>query len=125
MGGFIDKSISVDSSLNLPTFLSEFTCLSIPARPNTSTFFSLVDASKSRLVNSPSPFIVKAWYQLLQQYPDQKLHIHLIMLVRFGFLLGYTGPVTFILSANLPFALIDPSIINIKAYSRSLQQKNH
>lgn len=114
MRGLIDRSISVDSSLNLTTFLSEFTCLPRPAKPNTSVFFSLVDSSKPRLVNFPSLFIVKAWSQLLHQYPDQKLRIHLIILLRFECLLGYTGPDTFILSGNFSSALIDPSVIDVK-----------
>lgn len=95
-------------------FSSEFPCLPTPSRPNTTILFQLVDASKPRLLNSPSPFIITAWSHLLQQYPDPNLRIHLVMLLRFGCLLGYQGPDAFILSTNLPSALIDPTVIDDK-----------
>lgn len=116
MGGFIhlDSIDSIDSSNNLTIFLSEFTCLPTSARPNTLILFPLVDASKPRLLRSPSPFIIHAWSRLLLQYPNQDLRIHLVILLRFGCLLGYTGPNTFMLSSNLPSALIDPSVIDEK-----------
>lgn len=76
--------------------------------------FQLVDASKPRLAYSPSPFIINAWSQLLQPYPDQELRIHLVMLLRFGCLLGYMGPEALILSSNLPSALIDQAVIDKK-----------
>ena len=112
MGGqIIDSSLSSD---NLKSFLSEFACLPTPFRPNTTVLFQLVDASKARLLHSPSPFIINSWSQLLLLYPDQGLCTHLVMLSRFGCLLGYTAPETLILSSNFPSALIDPSVIDNK-----------
>lgn len=96
------------------SYLSESTCLPTPPRPNTDILFQLVDASKPQLSLSPSLFITEAWSQLLRLYPEQNLCIHLVMLLRFGCLLGYTGPEAWILSRNLPSALIDQPVIDKK-----------
>lgn len=76
--------------------------------------FQLVDASKPRLAHFFSPFIINVWSQLLQPYPDQELRIHLVMLLCFVCLLGYTGLEALILSSNLPSALIDQAVIDKK-----------
>lgn len=96
------------------SFLSELACLPTPSRPNTKVLFQLVDASKPRLSHTSSPFIIDSWSQLLLPYPDPDLRIHLVMLLYFDCLLGYTGPETMILSSNLPSALIEPSVIDHK-----------
>lgn len=63
--------------------------------------------------HSPSPFIINAWSSLLLQYPVQTLRLHLVMLLRFGCLIGYEGPSdSFIDSKNLPSALIQPDFID-------------
>lgn len=72
-----------------------------------STSFRLVDTSKTKLLLSPSPFVITAWSELLHHYPDSRLRIHLVMLLRFGCLLGYHGSNAFILSKNPPSTLID------------------
>lgn len=82
--------------------------------------FQLVDASKPRLAHFLSPFIINVWSQLLQPYPDQELRIHLVMLLCFGCLLGYTGLEALILSSNLPSALIDQAVID-KKLAKDLQ----
>lgn len=76
--------------------------------------FQLVDASKPCFAYSLSSFIINAWSQLLQPYPDQELCIHLVILLRFGYFLGYTGPEALILSSNLLSALIDQAVIGKK-----------
>lgn len=45
---------------NLHQFIYTFSCLPTPARPNTSTKFRLIDASKSLLLNLPLPLILTA-----------------------------------------------------------------
>lgn len=94
------------------SFLSNFKCLPTPTRPNTSVLFHLVDASKPKLSHSPSPFIINSWSTLLVQYPDQNLRINLVMLLRFGCLIGYEGPDAFIDSKSLPSALIQSDVID-------------
>lgn len=94
------------------SFLSNFECLPTLTRPNTSILFHLVDASKSKLSPSPSPFIINAWSTLLIPYLNQTLRIHLVMLLRFGCLIGYERPDAFISSKILPSALIQPDVID-------------
>ena len=94
------------------SFLSKFNCLPTPTRPNTTVLFKLVDPSKPKLSPPPSPFIIQAWSTLLLQYPDQTLRLHLVMLLRFGCLIGYKGPDAFINSKKLPSALIQPDVID-------------
>lgn len=78
--------------------------------------FQLYDTSKPPLTNSPSPLIPSAWEHLLQQYPGD-LPVHLLNILRFGAMLGYTGPETLILSPNLPTAALHPEVMDEKIQS--------
>lgn len=94
------------------SFLSNFECLPILTRPNTSILFHLVDILKSKLSPSLSPFIINVWSTLLIPYLDQTLCIYLIILLRFGCLINYKRPDAFISSKNLLSALIQPDVID-------------
>ncbi len=72
---------------DLYQFMRAYPCLPAPPRPNTIIKFSLADASKPPLTNSPSPLKPGAWADLLAQYPGS-LRIHLPMVLRFGAELG-------------------------------------
>ena len=85
----------------LISFLSTFTCLLIPKKPNIFMLFKLIDPLKQKLSSSPSPFIFKVYSTLLLQYLDQTLHLQLVMLLCFGYLIGYKGPDTFLNSKKL------------------------
>lgn len=116
VGGTVNVDRILVTTNNLTRFQSEFTCLPAPARPNTSMLFQLVDVSKEQLLSlSLLPFIANAWSQLLSHYPPgNSLRIHIVMLLRFACLLGYKYPDAWILSKNLPLALLDLEIIDNK-----------
>lgn len=84
-----------------------------PLRPNTIPKFRLVDPSQPPLVQSPSPFNTHAWATLLHPYKGA-LPSQLILILRFGALLGYQGPPANITSHNLSSALLDSTVIQEK-----------
>ena len=105
---------SLANKNDLYQLMRAYLCLLTPPRPNTSIKFSLANASKPPLTNSPSPLKPSAWADLLALYPEG-LRIHLSMILRFGAELGYEGPPNaFILSDNLASTLKDPAIIEKK-----------
>lgn len=64
-------------------------------------------------LHSSSLFIINDWSSLLPQYPNQTLWVHLVILLRFGYLIGYQRPVdSFINSKTLFFALLQPNVID-------------
>lgn len=112
----IASSIAINDELSLLKFMNAFPCLPAPPRPNTTTRFELVDASRPTLKSSPSPLKPFAWAELLSKYPGP-LHNHLPMILRFGAELSYKGPSdAFILSKNLASALEDEGIIDKKLF---------
>ena len=89
-------------------------CLPAPIRPNTIPSFQLVDASRQRLKDSPSPLVPSAWATLLQEYPGP-LRVHLPMILRFGVQIGYEGPTDILrIEKNLTSANEDPETIENK-----------
>ena len=89
-------------------------CLPAPIRPNTIPSFQLVDASRQRLKDSPSPLVPSAWATLLQEYPDP-LRVHLPMILRFGVQIGYEGPTDILrIEKNLTSPNEDPETIENK-----------
>lgn len=59
----------------------------------------------------PSPFVIRLWSNLLEQYPEPSLGLQLVILHPFGYLVGYEGPNSFILSSNHTSALLVPTLI--------------
>lgn len=113
-----DKIVHIASpiainDLSLLKFMNAFPCLLASPRPNTSTYFQLVDVSRPILKHSTSPLKLSAWAKLLKGFPGP-LQIYLPMILRFGAQLGYEGPNAFILSKNLASALVDTDIIDRK-----------
>jgi Reverse transcriptase (RNA-dependent DNA polymerase) len=85
-------------------------CSPAPARPNTVIHFQLYDESKPPLRGSPSPLNPEAWSTLLRQYPGD-LPTHIAKVLKFGALIGYTGPEDLVLSKNLSSAAIHPEVL--------------
>lgn len=75
----------------LSQFKDSFLCLPAPERPNTLVKFPLHDIFAPKLVNSPSPFILESWHDLLARYPGS-LRFHICSVIRYGALVGYNGP---------------------------------
>lgn len=97
----------------LRQFISLYPCSPAPLRPNTNPSFCLVDPSQPPLTHSPSPFNSRAWAVLLQHYKGA-LPSQLLLILRFGTLIGYQGPESTIISHNLASALLDSAIIQQK-----------
>ena len=108
----VERIDSIVSSW-LMQFISIFSCSCVPSIPNTSINFSLVDASKPILCSSPSLFITKAWSSLLKHYPSA-LRLQMLMLFWQSALLRYKKLEAYILSSNLPSALLNPRKIDDK-----------
>lgn len=107
------KTLRVCQINLLEQFISSYPCLPAPLRPNTSPKFQVVDPTKPPLINSPSPFIPHAWATLFHPYPGP-LPSQLILILRFGALIGYQGPSSTIISRNLNSATLDPTVIQQK-----------
>ena len=87
--------------------------LSCPLRPNTTLKFRLVDPSQLSLTLLPFLFKPHAWATLFSQYKDL-LPSQLVLILRFGALIGYEGLVATIISPNLRSVLLEPRIIQKK-----------
>lgn len=107
------KTAVVCKDTLLKQFISLYPYSPAPLRPNTSPKFRLVDPSQPPLVQSPSPFNTHAWATLLHPY-KAALPSQLILILRFGALLGYQGPPANITSHNLSSALLDSTVIQEK-----------
>ena len=112
-GEAIENEKLVQEHLLLNQFISRYSCSPAPLRPNTFPKFRLVDPSQPPLVHSPSPFKPHAWATLLSHYGGP-LPSQLVLILRFGALIGYEGPESTIISPNLRSALLEPTIIQKK-----------
>ena len=82
-------------------------CTIPPSRPNTLILFDVFNPSDADLVNSPSPFLIPGWEQLLRQYPDRQLVSALLGILKKGCRIGYDGEKQLILSKNLKSINLD------------------
>ena len=62
----------------------------MPPRPNTTVLFPIFNDLVPQLSESPSPFNILAWQELLRQYPGSLLDT-LANILTYGTLLGYEG----------------------------------
>ena len=85
----------------------------MPSRPNTTVLFPIFDPSSNKLSDSPSPFIISGWRDLLYLYPGD-LPETLINILDYGALLGYEGPDQRIVSRNHSTVNISPDDIKSK-----------
>jgi ribonuclease HI len=65
------------------------------------------------------PLNEAGWNYWLRNHPDIGLRNTITDVIRFGALIGYTGPPQFILGANLPSALNDPAAITNDVLKRA------
>jgi len=75
--------------------------------------FQLYNDANPPLKSSPSPFHLDAWDTFLRLYPGD-LRLTLTNILRFGSLVGYTGPDRYILSKNLLSANDAPEVMHDK-----------
>ena len=101
------------NSLNtaLRRFIQSHRCTPAPARPNTTVTFQVVDTTVPPLTDSPSPLNITAFEQLLDLYPGN-LKFLLPQILRYGALIGYTGPDVHRLSKNLQTANLLPDVMD-------------
>ena len=98
---------------SLRQFISLYPCSPASPRPNTSPTFRLVDPLQLPLTHSPSLFNPRAWSILLRHY-ERTLPFQLLLILRFGVMIGYQRPESTLTSQNLRSAFLDAAIIDRK-----------